>query len=189
MSYNYSNAFLIIHIIKRKPLYTHREVFFYKIKIIQSVKIMNKEVIEEKAYNYVPGLYKLMLEGLNLREISEKSGLDKYYILMLFKSENFHLYMNIMTIYYHIYSLKYKNVMQTLLDGFTSKLLNNIEFFKDPDDYIRDFYYVGEMWVKKDLNGEIVERFEPLESPGHHDDDWFKNLRKNHRAILHEHFV
>ena len=49
---------------------------------------MNKEVIEEKAYNYVPGLYKLMLEGLHLREISEKSGLDKYYILMLFKSEN-----------------------------------------------------------------------------------------------------
>ena len=94
-----------------------------------------------------------------------------------------------MTIYYHIYSLKDKYVMQNLLDGFTSKLVNDIEFFKDPDDYVRDFYYVGEMWVKKDLNGEIVERLEPLELPGHHDDEWFKNLRKNHRAVLYEHFV
>ena len=149
---------------------------------------MSVNIIEETAYSYAPGIYKLMLQGFNLDTIVERTDLNKSFILSLFKSESFHLHINIIGIYYHIYSITNPLVMKGLLDGFTSKLINDMEFFKDPENYIRDFFYIDSQWCKKDLNDCIVETFEPLPLPEHHDDEWFKILRKRHQLMLSEHF-
>ena len=134
-------------------------------------------------------LYKLMLQGFDLESISEKTGCKKSYILKVFKSELFHIIINVIGVYYQIYTVKEPFIMRILLDGLASKIINDIDFFKDPDDYVRDFYYVDNHWVKKDINGCIVDCLEQLPLPEHFDDEWFKILRTRHQLMMSEHLV
>lgn len=146
--------------------------------------------ISKDFYSFVCGnLYKRMLQGLDLESISKETGYKKSYILEVFKSEDFHRITNVMGVYYQIYTVKEPYIMKTLLDGLASKIINNEDFFTDPDDYVRDFYYVDNQWVKKDINGCIVDCLEQLPLPEHFDDEWFKILRTRHQLMVSEYLV
>ena len=139
--------------------------------------------------NLYTNIYNCMLQGLDLESIIKATGYDKTYILNVFKSEDFHKIANILGVYYQIYTVKNPSTMKDLLDGVLLSYLDDEDFFKDPDDYVRDFYYVDNQWVKKDINGCIVETLEQLPLPEHHDEEWFKILRKRHQLMIHEHCV
>ena len=146
-------------------------------------------MITEIAKNLYSNIYKRMLQGLDLESISKVTGCDKSYILKVFKSEDFHKIANILGVYYQIYTVKNPSTMKDLLDGVLLSYLDDEDFFTDPDDYVRDFYYVNNQWVKKDKNGCIVETLEQLPLPEHYDEEWFKILRTRHQLMIYEQCV
>ena len=134
-------------------------------------------------------LYFYMSEGFDLSSIKKHTGYKKSFILKVLKKENFHRYVNHMLVYKKIFNEKDPSIMEGLLDSLRFTMINKPADFSDPDDYVRDFYYVDNHWVKKDINGRIVERLECIKDPEHFNDEWVQILRQKHDLLLSEYFV
>lgn len=150
---------------------------------------MNPDSSEE-FYNVVcTKLYTHMVYGYNLKSLRKQTGYKKSFILEVFKMEDFHRFINVIIMYHAIYSEKDPSTVKKWLDNLTYVLINKPDYFSDPEDYLRDFYYVDNKWVKKDINGCIVHRLEALEVPEHFNDEWVQILGKRHELMMFEHLT